>query len=311
VVENTNAPWLGLKMAAAEGRRDFMNSGRGLWKRGFTLIELLVVIAIIAILAAMLLPALRLAKQQAQATECRNNMKQLQLGWFIYAGDFRDYFAPCYKWATGTEALGEPNVTDNTNTDFLVNPAWAQLGLYLRSPRLYLCPGSRALCLEGTAALPLCRDYSMNCFMSGYSSLEPGAQSFAKLSQIIGITPGTGFVFGPATAMVFVDEKDNSIAETTFFVTEQLDTIWSVPAAYHDEAGGIGFADGHVELHKWVTSTVLQPPAAGGLVIWRGTSQRDGWESCGRSNADTFWIYSHSTYTTDAQIDLPTPNVKN
>src|SRR5258708_14733102 len=119
----------------------------------FTLIELLVVIAIIAILAAMLLPSLSRAKLKAQGAQGANNLRQLELGWLMYAHDNRDYL-PGDKWSdeashvqnagnwiTGwlTPQGSPPDNTDNTNTVFLLDSAYSQIGPYEKAAGVFKC----------------------------------------------------------------------------------------------------------------------------------------------------------------------------
>jgi len=128
---------------------------------GFTLIELLVVIAIIAILAAMLLPALARSKAQAQGIQCMSNNKQLILAWNIYASDFRDglpYNNPGdmgVGWVNGEMSWG--NSSDNTNTALMMT---GQLGIYAKNPGIYHCPADQSVATGMKA--PRVRSCSMN-----------------------------------------------------------------------------------------------------------------------------------------------------
>src|ERR1035437_10243186 len=127
---------------------------------GFTLIELLVVIAIIAILAAMLLPALSKAKQKAQGTQCMNNNRQLMLAWLMYADDNKDGVPSTATsdpdgrrvWMTGSmkpiSAIQlDPFTPSNWNIDIdLINNALWDLA---KNPAIYRCPADMRQCSVG------------------------------------------------------------------------------------------------------------------------------------------------------------------
>ena len=168
--------------------------------RGFTLIELLVVIAIIAILAAMLLPALARAKSKAQAVKCVSNLKQLQLGWQLYAGDFNDFMLPnaplgagssatdptrnAMSWCSGASE-GWGNYDGNTNRFYYSTSILAPfMGGQLE---VYRCPADNIPSANGQRL----RTYSMNSQMGNvYSynttkSYNANYGAYVKVNEIL------------------------------------------------------------------------------------------------------------------------------
>jgi prepilin-type N-terminal cleavage/methylation domain-containing protein/prepilin-type processing-associated H-X9-DG protein len=249
--------------------------------RAFTLIELLVVIAIIAILAAMLLPALSRTKGKAQAIACLNQLKQLQICWTLYATDHEDRLPPnnsVYDISTGAPIPGMDlsqtwcpgNARADTNT---VNIASGYLFPYNRSAAIYRCPSDRAPVEPlggGTLALPRTRSYNMSQSINGlggpYSSLFwiPSYQRTADIRQLSNI-----FVFG--------EVHEGGILDALFGVPPQgssWDGYWfDLPAGRHNQGANFSFADGHVERWRWVYPKVFQtlgqPVAAGEFPDYR------------------------------------------
>jgi prepilin-type N-terminal cleavage/methylation domain-containing protein/prepilin-type processing-associated H-X9-DG protein len=234
-------------------------------RSAFTLIELLVVIAIIAILAAMLLPALAKAKQKTQGIYCMNNTHQLVVAWVMYADDHNGVLAENHHgpdarggantdgWITGW--LDWTSSTDNTNVRFLTDPSFAKLAPYSRNTAaLYKCPADK---YKGQANPgPRVRSVSMDAALgngnkANFGNWSPTFFYAKKITELI--KPG------PTLTWVFVDEHPDSINDGAFFVNpwwEGASAHWTdLPASYHNGACGFAFADGHSEIKKWLKGT--------------------------------------------------------
>jgi len=227
--------------------------------RGFTLIELLVVIAIIAILAALLLPALARAKSQAWRIACVNNLKQLQVCWHSYAADNRDVLAPNNS-VMGVTTNGSGGSIAGGASWCLAEPTEENVrnGMlfdYNRSLGIYHCPADRSTLTDPGGATPgalRARSYNMSQSVNGYPDynwfIGKYIPYFRKLTEIR--TPNVG------NCMVFVDEHEYTLLDAQFGMpTDYYNGArvwWDMPSNRHNQGANIGFADGHAEYWKWV-----------------------------------------------------------
>ena len=277
-------------MYRSEPRRGEVKPAPGL--RGFTLIELLVVIAIIAILAAMLLPALNRAKTRAQIINCVSNLKQLQLGWQLYAGDFNDVMLPNAPLGTTTDQTW---VYPGTGEDWEFADANTNVALYRASilaPFLgnqlgvYRCPADNIPSANG----PRLRSYSMQSQMGNFydtvykitTAYNPNYVAFRKVTDL-------GSALPPAMALVFLEENMCSMNDGYLQVNNGTPVFPDVPGSYHLWSTGVSYADGHVENHKWLTPVLKVPVKFGYSQNSIGTGIR---------NIDWVWFSQHTSYKT-------------
>lgn len=246
--------------------------------RAFTLIELLVVTGIIGILAGMLAVAVAKSKAKTHGILCLNNNRQLHLAWTLYAEDNNDRLvfnlggdASRKTIAPKSDANWVNNLmtweldADNTNT---VLVSHAALGAYSqRATGIYRCPADRVLSeiqrrAGWTARL---RSLSMNAMVGDAGELtkwgvninNPSYRQFLRMSDFK----------NPTQIFVFLDEHPDSINDG-YFLNKPEDAEWvDLPASYHNGAGSFSFADGHSEVHRWLSASTKRPAKPDGAPL--------------------------------------------
>jgi prepilin-type N-terminal cleavage/methylation domain-containing protein/prepilin-type processing-associated H-X9-DG protein len=274
-------------------------------REGFTLIELLVVIAIIAILAAMLLPALGRAKLSALAASCMNDKKQLTLAWVMYAGDNTDHLAinsdphvhnttyypvgsASPSWITGT--IDWTTGQYNTNTSFVVSDRYSLLGSYLsQTYKVFACPAANFV---SPAQSALGWDHRVRSVAmdgavgEGYKYQEPG-NPFGWTQWYVAKKTTDFHSPGPTDAWVFTDEHPDSVDDALLYTANYPVTKFTeLPGNQHGGACGISFADGHSEIHKWTDSLVNTYRKVSFAVVQQ--------VPCSISDRDMVWLALHT-----------------
>ncbi len=275
---------MGLRKCNESGGARLGRAGVG----GFTVKELIIALAVITLLAWVHLPALGYHKATGRGFGCLNSLRQLTLGWSMYAEDNQGRVVQNLDGgaaATGTNSwvrgwLDYTSSPDNTDILNLVDGRFTPLGPYTKRPELYRCPEDPTTVRLGGRTYPRVRSYSMG---NALGRPQPDAflpsppyRSFQKLSDIVKPTP--------AGCWVLMEEHPDSINDGYFAVQmvepQNLNRAAFVdyPAYYHQGAVGISFADGHMELHRWVDARTKVP--YGRLVLAQASP----------NNLDLLWL---------------------
>lgn len=206
-------------------------------RKAFTLIELLVVIAIIAVLMAILFPALNRAREQGKRIVCLNNIKQLALAWNLYADDYNDKIVNANTHAGQAGAWVQWENTMDT-AEKIRNIEQGTLFPYVPNIKLYKCPTG----VKGEVCT-----YSIPDYMNGHLAIADATPNPLKKRSDI---------HRPAEQIVFLDE--GRLTVSSFTIYHYQERWWDQITSRHGNGTNFSFSDGHSEYWKWSDPRTVQ-----------------------------------------------------
>jgi len=233
-------------------------------KEAFTLIELLVVIAVISILMAILVPALRKARDQGRRIVCTSNVRTLITAWYMYQSDNdgklvngnvpeSDLFedppeGACWAEPPQDRAGHYRGDSDPTLEDELRGIKRGALYPYAKAVDVYRCPADDRKRISDKANF---RSYSIAGGMNGEERYEDRytGRAITKYSEMR----------NPATKYVFVEEADTREWNMGSWIIYPTGDSWCDPLTFwHGNRSCLGWADGHAEMHRWLDEDTLE-----------------------------------------------------